>query len=236
MGGRRSGSGGPKGSAPSLIASVLGASNAWDAEHLTVSTTTDAWVATAGGVNLAVQTAAQPAPAAVAALRGRRAVTWSGAGAYAAAITAPGDNQTFMFVGYAGGANFGMMALTAAGALNTGSSLFFDGTAGGTVFGRRLAVDATVLRAAPMAFVLVCTKTTAGESLYVNSRTPVASAVGTASFSQAQFILGALTSTNVYAFAGNTVAAAAIYNRVLSAAEINYALTQAGAYYGVSIA
>lgn len=217
----------------------LAAANAWSATRVTLSGgNTNTWLPVRGSVTLtSIGATRQPPPASLATLNGRTAVTWNTAtGAYQGDIPDPTLNQTLMFIGRVGAANSGWMSITNAGTINTGTSMFWDPTASGTVFARRQpTTDATKLFAASQPVIAIAVLTAANANLYVNALTPATSAVAAVTFNRTRFTLGALATALTYCMNGTSCAEAAVWSRALSAAEVASSMRAAGKYYGVAI-
>lgn len=175
------------------------------------------------------------APAAVTQLGGQL-----GVGGYytsSLSITSPAG-ITFAWVGYEPGVvQAGQVVTTVGGTANTAQSLFRDGA---TQYDRNISgatVDAST-SSALTARILVGTIATGFVSrLYVNARTAVVSGGAVASMvSSTVSVIGALDNVGAYFAANTRWARAAIWNRALAQAEVEYLLTAWGVTFGISIA
>ncbi len=129
------------------------------------------------------------------------------------------------------GTQNGLYAITAAGALNTGNSSYYD--APGNLNGQKVATPAAKALAAPLRVVTATVVDAAGVSLYANSVTPVTAALAGA-LAGDTFTIGAITPGGTYTMGGEW-RRTLYWSRALSSAEVSVVLRALGAYEGITI-
>ncbi len=220
----------PPRTAEQKFVSLFSAGYSWSAERVTSAGSTTAFLPLSGGVSLLSAGTAQAAPAASAQLNGRTTVSFSGTGRYQGSIPAPGLNQTLVFAGYLNANNNGLLALTNAGGINSGTAILTDF---GTIKGRRLAADAGAAYAPPLKVVVAVVFTAAAGTLYLNARTGITVASAQTGYSFGDVVLGSVAGAT-YQLTGE-VGFAGILPWAASPAEIDIALGYLGPYYGITI-
>ncbi len=206
---------------------------AWRADNVVAGATTTQWTDRIGSAHLSVSGTAQGAPVSLPELGGRVAVPFAGTGGYVGTIPAPGNSQTQLVVGRTTVNSSDFISLSNALTPNSGSQIAEYLS---TFFARINVVeggDASLPGfSAPLAYIAIATLTTTGKAIYVNAKTPGTNAGSTASFSRTTLSLGVDLG---HGWANGHIAEGAVWNRVLSGAEISGLLDSLGAYYGIAI-
>ena len=236
---RRGGEGGEGLPFPALIPGLI---EAWTATLAAITfnvfPAVAAWRGWFRGLSIAQATAAQQPLLSQSDpnLNGRSTVVFDGVDDFLSgvlsAVTGPCTLVAVARATALGMPNGGVVAITNAGAVNTGSSLFI---AGGNLTGRRLgngANDSLVPHGVlPQSFYGATAVELAGSTAQYDAATGSNGNVAPA-FAQATVVVGALsTAPAIFPLAGS-VPAVALYNRALSARELNLLHAYYSAQYG----
>ncbi len=209
------------------IYQTLTASYAWRASS-------GGWTSVVGGQPLTVSSgSAQSFTASDSGLNNQPACLFSGSGDYGAAIAALGTNQTLVIVGRTAQNTCDLLATTdGTGAENTGTAIFRY--APGDYYVRALLVGATISAVAPVTFVAIGTFSTSAQTLRINANTAGATAGASAAYSVGNVRVGGNGGGSAVRLTG-AVAEVALFNRVLSGADITTLNAALGAKYGITI-